>query len=141
VPDSSPTTACYDGEAYDYRTWASWLDTEDATPVGEYTHGVADGHTAVARREDGDGSVTTCGCWPGADLADALVTDLLTAAGVPTTDRLPEGVRSRRGTATPGSRTSPTDVTPSRRRTPPGSSAVPTWGASTRPWSRPTRTP
>jgi len=37
--------------------------------------------------------VTTCGCWPGADLADALVTDLLTAAGVPTTDRLPEGVR------------------------------------------------
>ncbi|WP_276273190.1 beta-galactosidase [Haloarcula litorea] len=96
VPESTPTELRYGDERYGYRTWAGWLDTDDAAPVGEYTTAVADGHTAVARADRGDGSVTTCGCWPGGDLADALATDLLDAAGVATTNRLPEGVRVAR---------------------------------------------
>ncbi|MBV0925406.1 beta-galactosidase [Halomicroarcula limicola] len=93
LPDGMPTRLRYDGETHDYRTWASWLDAEGATAVGEYTAGVAEGRTAVTRTDRGRGSVTYCGCWPTDRLADGLVTDLLGAANVAHTSRFPEGVR------------------------------------------------
>lgn len=36
--------------------------------------------------------MTHCGCWPGDDLAGALVTELLDAADVEYTERFPDGV-------------------------------------------------
>lgn len=41
----------------------------------------------------GDGTVTYCGVWPGEEIADALVVDLLDRAEVPHTERFPETVR------------------------------------------------
>ncbi|MFB6119915.1 MAG: beta-galactosidase [Halobacteriaceae archaeon] len=93
VPAQMETRATYDGETHAYRTWAEWLDPDAAAVVGRHETGVAAGEPAITRNEVDDGSVTYVGLWPEADLADRLVTDLLHRADVPTTDRLPEGVR------------------------------------------------
>ncbi|WEL27938.1 beta-galactosidase [Haloferax volcanii] len=93
LPDHVETRLSYDGATYEFRTWASWLAPEVGVPRGEYRTGEAAGNTAIVRNAAGDGSVTYCGCWPGDDLADALVTELLDAAGVEYTERFPDGVR------------------------------------------------
>ncbi|PSP55764.1 beta-galactosidase [Halobacteriales archaeon QS_1_67_19] len=82
----------YDGKSYTFRTWAEWLAPDEATVAGEHTAGVAAGRPAITRKTD-SGGATYCGVWPSADLADALVTDVLDRAGVTTTPRLPDGVR------------------------------------------------
>ncbi len=93
LPESMPTRLTYRGDEYQFRTWAEWLTPEAARPVGEYTAGAAAGRPAVLHHDVGAGSVTYCGVWPGSNLADALVTDLLDRTGVPYADRFPETVR------------------------------------------------
>ena len=83
----------YRGEIYEYRTWAEWLETTDASIDGEYVSGVANGSPAITLRETADGSCAYVGVWPDDDLADALVVDLLTRAAVDYHPRLPERVR------------------------------------------------
>jgi len=93
LPGTMATRLRYGGETYDFRTWAEWLDPDDAAAVGGYETGTAAGNVAIAHNEVGEGAVTYCGCWPEADLADRLVTDTFDAAGVEYGDRAPEGVR------------------------------------------------
>ncbi|WP_081927258.1 beta-galactosidase [Halobellus rufus] len=93
LPGSIETRLTYRGEGYDFWTWAEWLTPEDGTAVGEYASGVASGRSAVLENEVGAGSVTYCGVWPEADLADALVVDLLDRGGVSHGERFPETVR------------------------------------------------
>jgi len=94
LPEQLATTVSYRGEEYSYRTFGEWLAADAATVEGRHGSGVADGEPAIVGREHGGGSVAYCGVWPEADLADALVTDLLDRAGVAVTDeRLPETVR------------------------------------------------
>jgi len=93
LPESVETRLTYRGETYDFRTWAEWLDPDDATAVGAYTAGVAADRSAVLDHSFGDGTVTYCGVWPEADLADALVVDLLERAAVPHAERFPATVR------------------------------------------------
>ena len=96
-PASVDCSLDYDGGSYDYRTWGEWLAPDAADVVAEHTtEGVTGGKPAVVRNEaqDGtEGTVTYVGVWPGAELADAVVDDALGAAGVTTTNRLPDGVR------------------------------------------------
>ncbi|QLG29010.1 beta-galactosidase [Halorarum halophilum] len=90
----------YRGESFAYRTWAEWLDVDGADVVGEYAAGVGEGRAAITRNRVGDGTVLYSGVWPGAELADALVADVLDAGGVECADRLPRDVRcSTRGDA------------------------------------------
>jgi beta-galactosidase len=96
VPASFETTVTYRGRDYEYRTWAEWLTPGTATTVGEHTAGVAAGEPAIVERHVGTGSVTYCGVWPAADLADTLVVDLLDGSGVAYTDRLPATLRLAR---------------------------------------------
>ena len=101
LPEAIPTTVDYRGETYDYRTWGDWLDPDRARAVGTHRTGEAAGRPAITVADRGTGAVTYCGVWPGEDLADALVVDVLDAAGVEYTDRLPDGVRvTRRGDLT-----------------------------------------
>jgi len=93
LPGQMDTRASYDGATYDYRTWAEHLDPDTASVVGEHETGVAADAPAVTHNRVGDGTVTYVGLWPEADLADALVSDLLDRADVATTNRLPDGVR------------------------------------------------
>ncbi|WP_440008221.1 beta-galactosidase [Halomicrococcus sp. SG-WS-1] len=93
LPEPVETRVEYDGVSYDYRTWAEWLAPGDARAVATHESGVADGRPAVVERDVGDGAVTYCGVWPEPELADALVSDALDAAGVRRTGRLPELVR------------------------------------------------
>ncbi|WP_254272552.1 beta-galactosidase [Haloarcula marina] len=93
LPAQFDTRVGYDGETYDYQTWAGWLDPDAAETRGRYRSGEAAEEPAVAHNRVGEGSVTTVGCWPGEGLADALVADLLGAAGVDHADPLPDGVR------------------------------------------------
>jgi len=93
LPSQLETTLTYDGRSYEYRTWAEWLQPDDATTVGSYTAGPADGAPAIATTDHGAGTVLYCGVWPTAALADALVTTLLDAADVDYGERAPEGVR------------------------------------------------
>ncbi|WP_435317233.1 beta-galactosidase [Haloarchaeobius sp. TZWSO28] len=93
LPSQVPTELQYRGESFEYRTWAEWLVPEDAESLGEFTSGTAAGNSAVTTTDRGDGQVTLCGVWPEADLADALVSDVLDAAGVARTHRLPDSVR------------------------------------------------
>ncbi|WP_435176700.1 beta-galactosidase [Halorussus sp. AFM4] len=93
LPATLETAVAYDGETYDYRTWAEWLAPDDAAAAATHESGVAAGRPAVTERELGAGAVTYCGVWPEPPLADALLADALDAAGVPRTDRLPESVR------------------------------------------------
>ena len=94
MPEQIETRVVYDGAEYDFRTWAGWLSLDDAERRGTYRSGEADGSPAIGRRSAGDGTVTYCGCWPEAELADALATDLLDAAGVAYAQRFPQGVRA-----------------------------------------------
>ena len=87
------TRTSYDGETYEYETWAEWLTVDDATVVGRHATGVAADEPAIVRNDHGDGHVTYAGVWPGAELADALTTALLDRADVQFGDRLPENVR------------------------------------------------
>ncbi|XVH32037.1 beta-galactosidase [Haloferacaceae archaeon DSL9] len=83
-----------EGDAFDFRTWAEWLDADAAEPIFEYAAGgVADGRTAVTRNAVADGAAAYCGVWPGRDLADDLARSLLERAGVEHAERLPDGVR------------------------------------------------
>jgi beta-galactosidase len=92
-PESLATTVSYRGESYDFDTWAEWLVAGSAEVTGTHEAGVGDGTPALLDHAVGDGSVAYCGVQPGADLADALVTDLLDRAGLAHTERLPETVR------------------------------------------------
>jgi beta-galactosidase len=79
-----------------WRVWGEWLDLHEAEAVATHTDDLAGGVPAVARNAVGDGTATYCGVWPDAELAAALVDDLLGRAGVATTDPLPPGVRANR---------------------------------------------
>ncbi|SFR67811.1 beta-galactosidase [Halogeometricum limi] len=82
------------GDAYAVSVWSEWLDPAPETEtLATHTTDLADGTPAVTRNVTGDGSTVYCGVWPGADLADELVSGLLSRAGVETTHRLPDGVR------------------------------------------------
>ncbi|MDS0300754.1 beta-galactosidase [Halogeometricum sp. S1BR25-6] len=95
VPDSLASDVVYGGDRYEARVWNEWLAPADggASVEGRYEGGRADGTPAVVRNAVGDGSATYVGTWPDADLAGAVVGDLLDRAGVPTTDPLPPQVR------------------------------------------------
>jgi beta-galactosidase len=93
LPEPIETRVSYGEGEYEFLTWAEWLALEGAEALGTHRSGVGEGRPAIARNAVGDGHATYCGVWPGLDLADALVTDVLDAAGVPHTDRLPDGVR------------------------------------------------
>ncbi|GAB3688085.1 beta-galactosidase [Salinarchaeum chitinilyticum] len=93
LPEQLETRVTYDGDPYDYRTWAEWLDVDDATVRGRYESGTGSGRAAIVDAERGDGSVTYCGVWPERELADAITGSLLERAGVPTHDPLRDGVR------------------------------------------------
>jgi len=93
LPLSAETRLSYRGEEYDFRTWAEWLVPGEATTLAEYTTGAAAGRSAILEHDVNDGSVTYCGVWPGGDLADALVVDLLDRAGLPYAEPFPETVR------------------------------------------------
>ncbi|OVE85502.1 beta-galactosidase [Natronolimnobius baerhuensis] len=81
-------------DSYGFRTWAEWLEADDADPLFTYEmDGIEDGHTAAVRNSVGDGTVVYCGVWPDADLADELVRPLLARADVDYTERLPDGLR------------------------------------------------
>ena len=109
LPPALDCRVTYRGAEYDYRTFAEWLavdsggaedaDNADdgngapATVRGRFETGVRAGRPAIAERAVGEGSAAYCGVWPEADLADALVTDLLDRADLAHTERLPDGVR------------------------------------------------
>jgi beta-galactosidase len=81
------------GDTYEFQTWGEWLEPDDAEVLGTHASGPAEGEPAIVRNDHGSGSVAYVGVWPGADLADALVADLLETTGVPATDPLPDDVR------------------------------------------------
>ncbi|MFC6823604.1 beta-galactosidase [Halopelagius fulvigenes] len=83
----------YDGETYEYRTWAEWLTADEAPVVGRHETGVAEGEPAIVRNDYGNGHAAYAGVWPEAELADAITTALLERADVPFGERLPEFVR------------------------------------------------
>lgn len=106
-PAEVPLSVHLGDETYDASVWREWLLPEgDAETLARHVATTGDGadpgegRPAITRatgpKADSDaeqGSVTYCGVWPGADLADELVAALLERAGVSTTDRLPDGVR------------------------------------------------
>jgi len=129
LPPALETSVNYHDETYDYRTWGEWLLPDDATVLGEHASGPAAGEPAITYNDVGDGSdgtsdrsggATYVGVWPGDDLANALVDDLLDRAGVETISSLPERVHvtERDGytwvtnfRSTPVSVDAPTDAT------------------------------
>ena len=93
-PADVPLSVTLDGDAYEASVWAEWLEpAAETTVVATHDTGMAVGRPAVTRNDAGDGSATYCGVWPDADLADALVTDLLADADIEASPRLPPGVR------------------------------------------------
>jgi beta-galactosidase len=80
-------------DTYEFRTWGEWLEPDDAAVLGTHASGPAAGEPAIVRNDHGSGSVSYVGVWPGGDLADALVADLIERADVPAVDPLPDGVR------------------------------------------------
>jgi beta-galactosidase len=93
-PADVPLSVTVDGESYSASVWAEWLEpAADTTVLATHDTGPAADRPAITHTAAGAGSVTYCGVWPDADLADALVTDLLGDAGVATSSRLPTGVR------------------------------------------------
>jgi beta-galactosidase len=93
LPSQIETTLTYDGQAHQYRTWAEWLQPDEATTVGTYTAGPGDGAPAITSHDHGAGTVLYCGVWPSSALADDLVTTVLEAAGLSVGERAPSGVR------------------------------------------------
>jgi beta-galactosidase len=97
-PAAVDRTVSVDGAEHDCHLWGEWLALDTAEAVATHADDLAAGTPAVARNTVGGGTATYCGVWPDADLAAALVEDLLGRAEVSTTDRLPDGVRvNRRG--------------------------------------------
>jgi beta-galactosidase len=98
VPEKLASRVVYDGESYDAGVWNEWLEpVHKRTAVqGRYDGERAEGEAAVVHTGHGDGAVTYVGTWPGADLAGALVGDLLDRAGVRTTAPLDDRVRLAR---------------------------------------------
>jgi beta-galactosidase len=76
-----------------WHDWGEWLDTDEAEAVATHVGDLAGGIPAATENSDGDGTAMYCGVWPGADLAADLVDRLLSRTDVPTTARLPSGVR------------------------------------------------
>jgi len=93
LPEQVPTRVTFDGEEYDFRTWAEWLDADDATIRGRYASGPGDQQPAIVDAERGEGRVAYCGVWPERELADAVVGEVLDRAGVASHPPLPDGVR------------------------------------------------
>jgi len=93
LPDTLDSKLTYQGEVYEFMTWAEWLDPEMATVYGEHQSGAADGEPAIMQANHERGSVTYCGVWPSADLASELLADELDSAGITRTPLLPDGVR------------------------------------------------
>ncbi|SNR59917.1 beta-galactosidase [Halorubrum vacuolatum] len=88
------TPVAEDDEQYAARTWAEWLDPDDAELRFTYqSEGIEFGRPAVVENTVGDGTVVYCGVWPGPDLADELVRPLLADASLPYSEQLPQGVR------------------------------------------------
>lgn len=93
-PADVPLQVDVGGTTYDYSVWAEWLVPGDETEVvAKHADGPATGRPAITQTERDDGSVTYCGVWPGRDLADTLICDILSNAGIETSSRLPDGVR------------------------------------------------
>lgn len=92
LPAVLETRITYDGTTYDYHTWGEWLLPEDAEVLGEHASSPAADEPAITRNDVGDGGATYVGVWPAAELANAVVDDLLDHAGVPTTEPLPDRV-------------------------------------------------
>ncbi|WP_394324770.1 beta-galactosidase [Haloferax sp. ATB1] len=93
-PEDVPLAVEVDGDEYAATIWAEWLDPDpQTTVVATHTSGPGAGRPAVTRRNRGDGSVTYCGVWPGSELLDELVAELLSRGGIKHTSRLPDGVR------------------------------------------------
>jgi Beta-galactosidase len=93
LPPQLETVVEREGESYEYRTWAEWLNPGDAEPLYRFVDGPADGRTAVTDNSVGDGSVIYCGIWPETELASELIQSLLERADIQFTDRLPDGIR------------------------------------------------
>ena len=95
VPESLERHVVYGDTRYGCRVWNEWASpiSERTDVVGRYEGELADGNPAIVRAPVGDGSVTYVGTWPDADLASALVGDLLGRTDVPTTERLLDQVR------------------------------------------------
>ena len=97
VPEQLESTVTFEGREYDCSVWNEWLvPGEDAEVLGRYEGERADGEAAITRVEDGDGSVTYVGTWPGTELASALVGDLLDRTDVEASTPLPKQVRAAR---------------------------------------------
>jgi beta-galactosidase len=93
LPETLDTRVTYRGDTYDYRTFGEWLSADEATVRGRHATGVAEDEAAIVTRRRGEGSVSYCGVWPEAGLADAVVTSLLDRAGLDYTEWLPDTVR------------------------------------------------
>jgi len=97
VPEQLESTVTYEGREYDCSVWNEWLvPGKDAEVLSRYEGERADGEAAITRVEDGDGSVTYVGTWPGTELASALVGDLLDRTDVEASTPLPKQVRAAR---------------------------------------------
>ncbi|MFB6136116.1 MAG: beta-galactosidase [Halobacteriaceae archaeon] len=94
LPAELATEVTYGGDSYGYRTWGEWLSPDGAEVVAEHATGVGGGRPAAVQRSTGAGTAAYAGVWPGDDLADALVTDLLDRAGTDYGVRYPPGVRA-----------------------------------------------
>ena len=94
IPASLERDVTYDGQTFASSVWNEWLSPDGSSDVvGQYVGDLGDGTPAIVQNTFGDGSATYVGTWPSADLAAALVGDLLSRAGVETTERLPDQVR------------------------------------------------
>lgn len=94
LPRSVDTRCTYEGELYSYRTWAEWLTPDDAISIAEHVSGPAEGMPASTQVDRGDGTVWYIGIWPGPELADAVITDVIDQGDIPhTASPLPAGIR------------------------------------------------
>ena len=93
VPSALQSGVVYNGEQYDCRVWNEWLSPTDATVVARYENEAADETPAIVRNSVGDGTSTYVGTWPDAELAGAIVEELLKRADIAITEPLPAQVR------------------------------------------------
>jgi beta-galactosidase len=93
-PADVQLTVEHEGDETTYSVWGEWLRPAAGTEtLARHTDGPGAGEPAITRNDVDGGTVTYCGVWPDASLADDLVDSVLERAGVDTTDRLPDGVR------------------------------------------------
>jgi len=93
VPEQVETAVTVGGDRYGYRTWAEWLNADDATVRARHASGVGEGKPAIVDNQRGRGTVTYCGVWPENDLAGEITGELLDRAGIRSLEPLPDGVR------------------------------------------------